>query len=123
MFSKNLVCLQRNIWIAKGRSSLLDSLLKSSAAELRFLDDNGRGDDIVAVAGTFLDDMLFDEEGPTLSLATKWLVYDMLKSAVERAQSAKSNKSSREYKRTYSARGCTLAKNRQDFWYIFFRQI
>ena len=50
---------------------MLDSLLKSAAAELRFLDDNGRGDDMVAVAATFLDDMPFDEGGPTLSLATK----------------------------------------------------
>ena len=46
---------------------MLDSLLKSSAAEFRFLDDNGRGDDMVAVAATFLDDdMPFCEEGRTL---------------------------------------------------------
>ena len=41
--------------MAKGRSSLLDSLLKSSAAEFRFLDENGKGDDMVAVAAAFLD--------------------------------------------------------------------
>lgn len=41
--------------MAKGRSSLLDSLLKSSTAELRFLDDNGKGDDMVAVAAAFRD--------------------------------------------------------------------